>query len=221
MALDFLSARSRSYQAKRHVVRHGDPLSPFPIITDGWAARCQILRDGSRQIFGLLLPGDMCHFNANPHAQSTHDIVALSSLQVAFIEQRDWREIKLNAPDIAVAIRRYANFESSILSAWIVSIGRRNALERTAHLICEVRFRLELINQVDGDSFAFPLTQDDLADVLGLTPVHTNRKLQDLRQAGLITLHGKRLTVHDLSRLERLAGFDREYLLPGVRELVS
>ncbi|WP_196490237.1 Crp/Fnr family transcriptional regulator [Erythrobacter donghaensis] len=88
-----------------------------------------------------------------------------------------------------------------------------------AHLICEAHYRLSLVDPHQGQQIYFPLTQDDLADVLGLTPVHINRKLQQLRQEGLITLRSKQLTIHDLRTLQQIAGFDPSYLAPRVQTL--
>ena len=96
-------------------------------------------------------------------------------------------------------------------------VGRRDALERMAHLICEAHYRLSLVDAHQSQQIYFPLTQDDLADVLGLTPVHINRKLQQLRQEKLITLRSKQLTIHDLRTLQQIAGFDPAYLAPRVQ----
>jgi len=111
-------------------------------------------------------------------------------------------------------MRGYGCMENAVLSSWVVNVGRRDALERMAHLICESHFRLSLVDPSLGNQIYFPLTQDDLADVLGLTPVHINRKLQQLRQDDLITLRSKQLTINDLRSLQQIAGFDSAYLAP-------
>ena len=111
-------------------------------------------------------------------------------------------------------MRNYGRMENAILSSMVVNIGRRDALERMAYLICELHFRLEMIDgAVRDDEFAFPLTQDDMADVLGLTPVHINRKLQQLRQNDIISLRSKRMKILDLPQLRQVAGFNNSYLI--------
>jgi CRP-like cAMP-binding protein len=117
-------------------------------------------------------------------------------------------------PAISEAMRNYGCMENAILASWVVNVGRRDALERMAHLICESHFRLSLIGGVKDDQFFFPLTQDDLADVLGLTPVHINRKLQQLRQEDLISLRSKQMKILNLRELQQVAGFDPAYLAP-------
>ncbi len=98
----------------------------------------------------------------------------------------------------------------------VVNLGRRDALERLAYLLCELHFRLGLIDGcVDDNQFAFPLTQDDLADVLGLTPVHVNRKLQQLRQNDIINLRSRKMQILDLPQLRQIAGFNASYLAHG------
>src|SRR3546814_16867784 len=110
-------------------------------------------------------------------------------------------------PKTALAVQRYGRFETSILSSWIVNVGRRDALERMAHLICEAQKRLEQVGLARGDSFHFPLTQEDLADILGLPPVHTNRQLPPFRQERVISLHSTELPILAQPSQERNAGF--------------
>ncbi|HKT85575.1 MAG TPA: Crp/Fnr family transcriptional regulator [Novosphingobium sp.] len=213
-SLAALCSNCREIPKKRYISRDGDRLEKFPIVVNGWAARYQILRNGSRQITSLLLPGDFCYFDAAPSGASFEEIVAISRCTVAYVSHTAFENTMCHRPRVALAVQRYGRFETSILSSWIVNVGRRDALERMAHLICEAKKRLEQVGLARGDSFHFPLTQEDLADILGLTPVHTNRKLQQLRQERVISLQSKELTILDQSRLERIAGFDASYLSP-------
>lgn len=219
-ALAALCSNCREVPKKRYIARGGERQEKFPIVVDGWAARYQILRNGSRQITGLLLPGDFCYFDGAPCGTTLEEIVAISHCTVAYAGHAAFERAMFVRPQIAMAVQHYARFETAVLSSWIVNVGRRDAVERVAHLICEAKTRLDQVGLVEGDSFHFPLTQEDLADILGLTPVHTNRKLQQLRQERMISLKSKQLTILDEAGLERIAGFDPSYLSP-IQQSVS
>lgn len=212
-ALLKLCWRGRSTKAKCHVLRYSERPSAFPVVLDGWAARSHLLRDGSRQITGILVPGETCHHDATPGQAVRDEIVALCPCRVAWIDLAEFDQVASEFPAIAAAFRIYASLEKAILTEWIVNIGRRDALARTAHFICEVATRLRMTDPASNSQFDFPITQEDLADVLGLTPVHINRKLQQLRQEGLINLQSRRLTILDPAALAELAGFDKTYLI--------
>ncbi len=211
-ALLKLCWRGRSLNAKSHLSRYGERRAAFPVILSGWAARTHLLRDGSRQITGILVPGDACHHDAEPGQNARDEIVTLSACRIAWIDLAELEQVSATYPAIATAFRIFARLEKAILTEWIVNIGRRDALSRTAHFICEVWTRLRMTEPTMHRQFDFPITQEDLADVLGLTPVHINRKLQQLRQAGLISLQSRRLTILDVAALAGVAGFDQSYL---------
>jgi len=214
LVLENLCRLPREVAAKKYISRDGDEMVSFPVLLSGWAARYQILRNGSRQITRLLLPGDAFYFDSSPDAVAIEEVITLSRCEIVNIAHAEMSRVINRVPTISVAMRNYGCMENAILASWIVNCGRRDALERMAHLICEVHYRLSLIGEVEQDQFFFPLTQDDLADVLGLTPVHINRKLQQLRQEGLITLQSKQMKIIELRELQQIAGFDSAYLAP-------
>ena len=209
-----LCRNPREIPAKKYLSRDGDEIVTFPVILSGWAARYQILRNGARQITRLLLPGDAFYFDSSPDAVAIEEVITLSSCQIVNIPHADMNRAIERYPAIGEAMRNYGCMENAILASWVVNVGRRDALERMAHLICEAHFRLSLVDGAQGNQFFFPLTQDDLADVLGLTPVHINRKLQQLRHERLITLRSKQMDILDLRELQQVAGFDSAYLAP-------
>lgn len=213
-ALEELCRQPRDIAAKKYLSRDGDEMVSFPVVLSGWAARYQILRNGARQITRLLLPGDAFYFDSSPDEMAIEDVVTLSQCRIVNILHSDMQRAIDRYPAIGEALRSYGCMENAVLSSWVVNIGRRDALERMAHLLCETHYRLALVDGVQGQQFYFPLTQDDLADVLGLTPVHINRKLQQLRQEELITLRSKQLTILDSRELQQIAGFDSAYLAP-------
>lgn len=218
-AIDELCSQSRDVGAKKYLSREGDEMLCFPVILSGWAARYQILRDGARQITRLLLPGDAFYFDSAPGGVAIDEVITLSPCKIVNISHADLTGLIDRFPAIGEAIRAYGGMENAMVASWVVNVGRRDALERMAHLICETQYRLSLVERHQGQQISFPLTQDDLADVLGLTPVHINRKLQQLRHDGLISLRSKQLTIHNLRALQQIAGFDPSYLAPRVDTL--
>ena len=219
-ALEELCRQPKDIGAKKYLSRDGDEMVSFPVILSGWAARYQILRNGARQITRLLLPGDAYYFDSSPNGIAIEEVITLSPCKIVNILHSDMRRVIERFPAVGEALRNYGCMENAVLSSWVVNVGRRDALERMAHLICESHYRLSLVDPKQGQTMCFPLTQDDLADVLGLTPVHINRKLQQLRQEQLITLRSKQLTILDLRTLQQVAGFDSAYLAPRTQESV-
>lgn len=213
-AVEELCRQPREIGAKKYLSRDGDEMVCFPVVLSGWAARYQILRNGARQITRLLLPGDAFYFDASPDGIAIEEVITLGPCRIANILHSDMRRVIDRFPAVGEAMRSYGSMENAVLASWVVNVGRRDALERMAHLICESHYRLSLVEPGLGQQMHFPLTQDDLADVLGLTPVHINRKLQQLRQEGLIALRSKQLTILDLRTLQQVAGFDSAYLAP-------
>lgn len=212
-----LCRQPKDIGAKKYLSRDGDEMVSFPVVLSGWAARYQILRNGARQITRLLLPGDAFYFDSSPDSIAIEEVITLSPCRIVNIMHSDMRRVIEQYPSVGEALRTYGCMENAVLSSWVVNVGRRDALERMAHLICESHYRLSMIDPAQGNQMFFPLTQDDLADVLGLTPVHINRKLQQLRQEQLITLRSKQLTILDLRSLQQVAGFDSAYLAPRTR----
>jgi CRP-like cAMP-binding protein len=197
----------------RDIVCHaGEPAESYPVVLAGWAARSRLLSNGDRQITGLLLPGDLAYSSRHASPMANEEIVALSFCRVAFISRRALHALMAARPGIADAMQAYAAVEYAISSAWLVSLGRRNATARLAHLLCELRHRMLQLETATPNCFPLPLTQNDLADALGLTPVHINRKLQALRQDELIKLKSKNIEILDLPFLTASASFDPGYL---------
>lgn len=213
-AVEELCRQPKEIGAKKYLSRDGDEMVAFPVVLSGWAARYQILRNGARQITRLMLPGDAFYFDASPDGIAIEEVITLSPCRIVNILHADMRRVIDRFPAVGEAMRSYGCMENAVMASWVVNVGRRDALERMAHLICEAHYRLSLVDAHQGQQIHFPLTQDDLADVLGLTPVHINRKLQQLRQEELITLRSKQLTILDLRTLQQVAGFDSAYLAP-------
>lgn len=205
----------RTAAAHADIVSEGDTPRSVTIILKGWAMRYKQLPDSRRQIVALMLPGDICGANAFIHAAFAHSICSLTSVRYAEVPRDDFEALLENSPRIAKALWWSALEAVSIQREWTTNIGQRRAYERIAHLLCEVFARLEAIGLTRGDSCDFPLTQTDIADATGLTPVHVNRTLQALRQDGVIEVRNRRLHLRNRVKLSLIAMFNPAYLHLG------
>jgi CRP-like cAMP-binding protein len=202
----------------RHVERgedligEGDPIDSIRIVLSGWLCRHKMLEDGRRQIVGFALPGDSCDAHAHMLGRIDHSISALTSATYAEVKRAAFEAIAAGERSVAEAFWCETLISSAIQREWIVNLGRRSALERVAHLLCELFERLRIVGQVENNSCDFPLTQMDAADAVGLSGVHVNRTLQELRAAGLIVLRGRTLTINDHRGLRDVALFSPGYL---------
>jgi CRP-like cAMP-binding protein len=211
-ALDRLTPVERHLAPREDVFRVGDRPTHLSLILEGWACRYIHLEDGRRQISALLLPGDLCDLRMTLLKSMDHSLGAITPLRVAVILPEMFDEVARAHPALERALMWNSLLEESIARAWITNIGQRSAGERLAHLFCEVFTRLETVGLNEGDTCPFPLTQEQLADTVGISTVHVNRSLMDLRAAGLITLKDKVLTIIDRQALESFAMFDPTYL---------
>ncbi len=197
--------------AETDMIREGDEPSDVRLIESGLAFRYKLLQRGQRQIIGFLFPGDICDLHAALLDTMDHSIAALSASRVVRISQSDIAAL-LERPAIARALLMVTLVNESIARDWLANVGGRRAEQRLAHLFCEWHLRLQLVGLTKGDECAFPLTQTQVGDTLGMTSIHVNRSLQSLRAEKLIVLRGKRLTILDAARLQRLGGFAATYM---------
>ena len=210
----------RHVDSGQTVVREGDRADSLHLLLDGWAYRYKLTKDGSRQIPALLTPGDFCDLDALLFDRMDYSLTTLTPCTVAVLPREDARRISMQNPGIAAALWWLMAVENSILSEWTLCLGRRSALQHLAHLLCELLVRLSAAGRVEENGYMLPLTQEQLADVLGLTGVHVNRTFQTLRNDGLISLHKGRLTIIDWPALKALSDFRSGYLHPeGMRRL--
>lgn len=209
-ALSALTASPREYESKQDMIREGDKPGPVFVILKGWACRYKILPSGTRQIMAFLLPGDACDLHIGILTAMDHNLQALTRCEVTLIPGEEMESLLKNHPAVARAMYKSQLIDEGTLRAWIVSMGRRSSVERVAHLKCELYLRSLSINSMD--EVAFPISQIVLADALGMTPVHVNRILKELRVAGAMTLKRGNLSITDPLKLVQIAGFDENYL---------
>jgi CRP-like cAMP-binding protein len=210
--LDALCANPERFDADATVVREDEVPSRGFVLTRGMACRYRNLPDGRRQILTFLPPGDFFDLHVFLLQQSTYSIGTLTRTRLAAIERNTVIDIVANHPRLGAALWWSALQEDAMLHERVVALGRRNAQGRIAYLLCELFWRQRAIGMVGDHAIRLPLTQADLADTLGLTPVHVNRMLQALRRKNFITLQRQRLVLRNVDELQDLAGFDEQYL---------
>ena len=201
----------RTFDGRRDIIRVGEDPEFVHLMVEGWSCRYSIVDDGRRQITAFLVPGDFCDVHIVMLGQMDHSIGALGRARVAFIS-KDLMAAVAERPSLTRALGWASLVDEGVLRAWLVNIGRRNATQRVAHLVCELHARLLSVGMGSDDSFEMPLTQEDLGDALGLTPVHINRVLRLLRERGLMTFSNRTIVIQDVEALKREAGFDPRYL---------
>ncbi|WP_336487619.1 Crp/Fnr family transcriptional regulator [Methylobacterium nigriterrae] len=206
------SQRVRRLGPREDIVVEGDPPRDVSLVLDGWACRYKTLADGRRQIIAFFLPGDTCDPHAFAVREMDHSLATLTPVTIAEIARDTLQDIVDASPRLARALIWTMLVTAAVQREWTVSLGQRTAVERLGHLLCELFLRLRAVGLTDGPSCELPLTQVDLGEATGLSNVHVNRVLQELRGSGLISLKGRVLTIHDLQRLQAVALFNAAYL---------
>jgi CRP-like cAMP-binding protein len=198
--------------AGEDLVCEGDRPESVRLFLSGWGFRYKVLDDGRRQIVNFILPGDTCDAHVYLFSKLDYSIAALTPVVYSELSREAFERLVSSDTSVAEAFFCEMLAASSIQREWVISLGRRDALERVAHVICELYERLRVVGLVDGNTFAFPVTQMDMADATGLSAVHLNRTLQELRGSGYITLKDRSLTIHDFQALSNTAMFNLNYL---------
>ena len=211
-ALAEVTTLPRCYASNQDIIREGDEPGPMLVILEGWACRYKILSNGARQIIGYLIPGDIGYIPIGRPTVMDHSILSITNTTIASLCEPRLENLTELYPSIKDALSMAHRTEEAIMRSWIVSMGRRNATERIAHLLCELYIRLKSVGCAMENQFAFPITQVTLADTLGITPVHVNRTLMDLRLSRIIEVYRAHLAIIDPRRLIDIAGFDDTYL---------
>jgi CRP-like cAMP-binding protein len=178
------------------------------LVVEGWTCRSHTLSDGSRQITDILLPGDLCGRLTGDADDKMNDVRACGRARIAVI--RSDAILGHREPALRRAVEWANHREALILRSRLVSVGRRNARKRVAHLMRELYRRLRPVGLANDGTFECPMTQEQFADALGLTSVHVNRTLQTLRRCGALTLHKRTVVISDFARLNAEAGLADE-----------
>jgi CRP-like cAMP-binding protein len=208
------SAISRVVEVGKDVtfVKADVPLTDSNILVDGLVCRYRDMANGERQVTELHVPGDFVDLHSFPLQRLDHNILALVPSRIAVVPHDALRRITETEPHLTRLLWLATAMDAAIHREWMVSIGRRSASARVAHVLCEFYERFKVIGLTSGLRYPLPLTQIDLAECLGLTPIHVNRTLRELRLQKLVTFRSRLVVIDDLPALQALAEFDGNYL---------
>lgn len=200
------------YPARRVIIEEGEPLERSALLVEGLLGRFWDMRDGQQQISELHVAGDFADLHSFTLKRLDHGILALTACQISWVTHEALTAVIECFPHLGRLLWFSTNLDAAIHRAWTVSLGRRDAAARLAHLLCELQVRLEIVGLADPTGYPLTLTQNDLANCLGLTSVHVNRVLRELRERGLVTFRGGHVTIADRAGLSDLAEFSPDYL---------
>ncbi|WP_072245922.1 Crp/Fnr family transcriptional regulator [Roseibaca calidilacus] len=204
--------RRRIFQANHELIHEGQKNHSAFILAEGWACSFKVLPDGERQIVDFQLPGDFLGLRSILFRTADHSTEAVTRIEASEVLATDIFDSFAEAPRLATAVLWAASRDEAMVVEHLVNLGRRSAEERMAHFLLELGARLKLVGIGNKTGFDCPLTQYHLADVLGLSAVHVNRVLRQMREQGLVTFQKGRVTFDDFAGLVRLADFDTDYL---------
>jgi CRP-like cAMP-binding protein len=202
----------REYPAERAVVRDGQRATECCLIAAGFCMRSKTIQDGKRQILSLHIPGEIPDLMSLFLHVMDHDLSTLTPCTLGFINHETLRQLHRRRPNVAEIFWRDTLIDAAMFREWIVNVGQRPALARLAHVMVELRERLKVIGRVNGNSFEMPLTQEQIGEALGVTAVHANRVIKQLREEGIVEFHRGRVSVLDEKKFLELADFDDRYL---------
>jgi CRP-like cAMP-binding protein len=210
--LEVAVVRVREVRADEDIVREGDRPVESSLLLDGFAARYKVLSNGRRQITALHITGDFVDLHSFLLKTMDHGVLALTPCRVGMVPHAVLEKITEEHPHLARLLWLSTLIDGAIHREWLTAMGRRSATAHMAHLVCELFVRLEAIGHVQDSTIQLPITQSELGDTLGLSTVHVNRVLQELRKEGLIRTRGNELTILDWERLQEVAEFTPTYL---------
>lgn len=211
-ALNALPMRFRDVRKHQDIFREGERVSESCIVLSGMVCRYKMAGDGRRQILSFHFPGDMPDLQSLNLSYMDHNLMALSPVRIGLIPHDDLRAAINRHEGVRNAVITRTLVDAAILRQWLVNLGRRTALERIAHLFCECYLRLQAMGHTERANFRLPLTQSELGDATGLSSVHVNRTMQELRRMGLISSNGNEHSILDWEQLRQKADFSPEYL---------
>ncbi len=211
-ALRALPHRLIKFRPHEYIVREGDTLQGTCLMLSGFSFRHKVAGNGGRQIFSIHMEGDLAGLQNALLGTADHNLQAMDHVEVAMIPVEAIQDIAFNRPAVGRAMWHETLVEGSIFREWTLNIGRRDARTRAAHMLCEFAVRLEAAGLGERCNYELPMTQEQLADALGLTSVHTNRTLMGLGKEGLIARNQRAVQIVDWQRLTKVGDFDPAYL---------
>jgi CRP-like cAMP-binding protein len=217
-ALRALVSEVTEVRGDTKIIRAEQELDVSTLLLDGIACRFKDLRNGERQITELHVPGDFLDLHSFTLKRLDHDVMTLTPCRLGTVPHERLKKITEDYPHLTRMYWFGTNMDAAIHREWELSLGRRSALARTAHLFCELYVRLGVVGLTEDLSYKLGLTQTDIAECLGLTPVHVNRMLKELREGDLVTFRNGVVSIVDWDGLKALAEFNPSYLYLERRE---
>ncbi len=196
-----------------YVVRERDEATHCCVMLSGFSMRHKIVAHGARQILAIQMAGDIVDLENSILGVADHSVQMITSGEIALIPRAEVKQLAMDRPKVGLAMWHDTLVDGSIFREWIANVGRRDARTRTAHLLCELALRMSMAGVGEQDSYELPITQAELADAVGMTPVHVNRTLRSLEREGLITRSTFRsIVIDDWIKLADAGDFDTNYL---------
>ncbi|MEG3085667.1 Crp/Fnr family transcriptional regulator [Sphingomonas sp. PB2P12] len=205
----------RTFDAGSYLVREGDMSDQCRVILAGFVVRQKFSGEGLRQIVSTHTPGDVLGLHHLYIDTADHNIQTLTRCNIAAISTKALRELALRYPTVGAALFTYTLLEAARYRESMLNVGRRDARTRVAHLLCELAVRLDVPGLPPGQGYELPMTQEELGDAVGLTPVHVNRTLRSLVEDGLVVKDKRILKFPNWDRLVEVADFSSRYLHLG------
>jgi len=202
----------KGYAADQTIVFEGERPHQCCLVLTGFLCRFKDLPNGGRQIMSFHIPGDIPDLQSLHLKVMDHSLGAVEPSKVAFIPHRALLDLAARHPALAAAFWRETLIDGAIFREWLAGVGRRSSYARIAHLFCELFIKFQAVGLAEEDGFRLPLTQNEIGDALGLSTVHVNRVMQELRKDGLIATRGKFLHIEDWAGLKQAGEFDPAYL---------
>jgi CRP-like cAMP-binding protein len=208
-----LPHRTKKIYRLGYIVRERDRTSHSCLLVSGFAIRHKMVGDGARQIVALHIRGDLVDLQNSFLRVADHSVQALTECEIALIPREAIIDLAFRHPRVGLAMWFDTLVDASIFREWIANVGRRDARTRLAHLLCEFALRLEVAGLGEATQYELPMTQEQIADCTGLTPVHVNRTLKSLEADRLIERQSSRsVTIGDWKKLAEAGDFDSNYL---------
>lgn len=211
-AVRALPLTHRSLESSAYIVREGEAAEVCVLLLAGFAFRHKVTGDGERQIMSVHMPGEFLDLQNCLLGVADHNVQTLTRCEVASVPVAALRALAETRPRVGRAMWIDTLIDSAIFREWIVNVGRRNSISRISHLLCEFALRLEAAGLAEDRCYELPMTQEQLADCTGLTPVHVNRVLKELGRQGLISRDKRSVRILEWDRLQHIGDFNTRYL---------
>lgn len=218
-ALRSMRCSERLFERNQVMVRSGEELENSMLLVSGFALRSKVAADGSRQIVETNIAGDFIDLHGFILRRLEHEISAASPCVIATVPHSELMRITDRFPRLTRALWFQTLVDASIHREWMLVLGKKRSRARIAQFFCEMHARLNIVGLASESGYALPFNQQELADITGMTPVHLNRCLKELRDSGLVTYRHGQVELHDLAGLVRIAQFDPAYLHIGGHDI--